>query len=75
MKIFVIGGTGFLGSFLVPRLAAAHHDVSVLTRHMEKKDSVEKMGAAWIIGDILKPDDFLSYTKKPELIILLPCLL
>lgn len=69
MKIFVIGGTGFLGNYLVPRLAASHHDIRVLTRQIEKKDSIEKMGAAWIIGDILKPDDFLPDIKKPELII------
>lgn len=69
MKIFVIGGTGFLGSFLVPRLVKANHDISVLTRLSAKKESVQKMGADCSIGDILKPDDFLPRTSKSELII------
>lgn len=33
MKIVVSGGSGFIGSELVPRLVAAGHDVAVLTRN------------------------------------------
>ncbi|MCX6214922.1 NAD-dependent epimerase/dehydratase family protein [Spirosoma sp.] len=32
MKIVVIGGTGHIGTFLVPRLVAAGHDVTVVSR-------------------------------------------
>lgn len=32
MRILVIGGTGFIGRFLLPELVRAGHDVSVLTR-------------------------------------------
>lgn len=32
MRILVVGGTGFIGRFLVPRLASAHHDVAVMQR-------------------------------------------
>src|SRR5829696_5178187 len=32
MRVLVIGGTGFIGRFLVPRLLAAGHDVAVVQR-------------------------------------------
>jgi nucleoside-diphosphate-sugar epimerase len=32
MKVLVIGGTGHIGTYLVPRLVRAGHDVSVITR-------------------------------------------
>ncbi len=36
MKIAVIGGTGHIGTFLVPRLVMAGHDVTVVTRRKAK---------------------------------------
>lgn len=35
MRVLVTGGTGFIGEVLCPRLAAAGHDVVVLTRQAE----------------------------------------
>jgi uncharacterized protein YbjT (DUF2867 family) len=39
-KILVTGGTGVLGSYLVPRLAARDHDVRRLSRHASGPDAV-----------------------------------
>ena len=36
MKIVVIGGTGHIGTFLVPRLVAAGHDVTVISRRQRE---------------------------------------
>ena len=36
MRITVIGGTGHIGTFLVPRLVMAGHDVTVVTRQKAK---------------------------------------
>lgn len=36
MRITVIGGTGHIGTFLVPRLVMAGHDVTVVTRRKAK---------------------------------------
>jgi len=35
-KIVVLGGTGFVGSHLVPRLHADGHSITVLSRNREK---------------------------------------
>jgi len=36
MKIIVIGGTGHIGTFLVPRLVVSGHDVVVITRGQQQ---------------------------------------
>lgn len=35
MKIFIVGGSGFVGGHLVRRLAAAGHQVTIATRHQQ----------------------------------------
>lgn len=49
MRILVIGGTGFIGRFLVPRLIDAGHDVAVLQRPESAKPLPD--GARSIHGD------------------------
>jgi nucleoside-diphosphate-sugar epimerase len=49
MRILVLGGTGFIGRFLVPRLIDAGHDVAVLQRPDSAKTVAE--GARSIRGD------------------------
>jgi nucleoside-diphosphate-sugar epimerase len=47
--IFVSGGTGFIGSYLVKRLLAANHVVHVLSRGSYASDSPQLQ---WFTGDI-----------------------
>ncbi len=37
MKILVIGGTGHIGSYLIPRLILNGHEVSVVSRDSQPK--------------------------------------
>jgi nucleoside-diphosphate-sugar epimerase len=53
MRILVAGATGALGRRLVPRLAAAGHDVTGMTRSSGKRDTIEGMGAAAVVADAL----------------------
>lgn len=71
MKIFLIGGTGLLGSYLLPRLIASGHEVYALTRDVSKIGKIGKIGAYGILGDIRNPLLFRKLLPgKPELIIL-----
>jgi uncharacterized protein (TIGR01777 family) len=40
MKILLTGGTGLIGSHLIPRLQALHHEITVVTRSPEKARQV-----------------------------------
>jgi len=50
MKVIIIGGTGHVGTFLVPRLVMAEHEVVVISRQKREPyishpawSSVERM--------------------------------
>ena len=56
MKVLVAGATGALGRQLVPRLVAAGHDVTGMTRSNARAGAVRGLGAAPVIADALDPD-------------------
>jgi nucleoside-diphosphate-sugar epimerase len=60
MKILIIGGTGLVGSYLLPKLVAKNHEVFALTRSVEKIAKINKLGAYGISGDIRDPKSFKS---------------
>ena len=52
MNIFIAGGTGAIGRFLVPLLVKAGHKVTVLTRSPDRTAQLGQMGAVPVIGDV-----------------------
>ncbi|HET7366477.1 MAG TPA: NAD(P)-dependent oxidoreductase [Burkholderiales bacterium] len=52
MNIFVAGGTGAIGRFLVPLLANAGHKVIALTRSPDRTAQLAQMGAVPVVGDV-----------------------
>jgi 2-alkyl-3-oxoalkanoate reductase len=60
MRIFVIGGTGLVGSYLLPRLVKDGDEVYALTRNKDKIEKIKKIGANGILGDIRIPQAFKS---------------
>src|SRR3989304_5833050 len=60
MKIFVIGGTGLVGSYLLPRLIEMGYEVYALTRTAEKIEKINRLGAHGLLGDIRNPESFLK---------------
>lgn len=56
MSILVIGGTGFIGRFIVEQLIAEHIPVTVLTRNPQKMNLFTKQ-VKFIVGDLTHYDD------------------
>ena len=56
MKILVAGATGAMGKQLVPRLAAAGHEVFGTTRGAGRTEAVRALGATPLVVDALDPD-------------------
>jgi nucleoside-diphosphate-sugar epimerase len=72
MKVFLIGGTGLVGSYLLPRLIEKGHEVYVLTRDAGKINQISKLGAYGILGNIRNPIAFKNLLpNRPEVIILI----
>ncbi|MHA6669868.1 NAD-dependent epimerase/dehydratase family protein [Homoserinimonas sp. A447] len=55
MRVFVAGGTGVIGSRVVPRLIAGGHQVTATTTSPGKVDFLRRLGADAVIMDGLDP--------------------
>jgi nucleoside-diphosphate-sugar epimerase len=69
MKIFLIGGTGFLGSYLVPRLIEKGHHLTLLTRNKSKVPLYDPYRVSLIEGDLLCPDEFVQSLSSHDLLV------
>jgi nucleoside-diphosphate-sugar epimerase len=72
MRILLIGGTGLVGSYLLPLLIDKGHEVYALTRDEHKVDKIKNLGAYGVLGDIRNPPSFKDKLPEiPDIIILL----
>src|SRR5262245_47448379 len=60
MRIFITGGTGYVGSAVMEAFVRAGHHVDALVRNSERAAHVLARGAHPILGDLTKPS---SYTE------------
>src|SRR5438034_7748581 len=59
-RVFVTGGSGFIGRSLVRQLRARGDDVTALVRERARGQSLTDMGATVIEGDVAGPVDHLA---------------
>ncbi len=52
MRVFVAGATGAIGQPLLPRLVAAGHEVTGMTRSAERAEEIERAGASAAVCDV-----------------------
>jgi len=55
MRIFVSGGTGFIGSYLVRKLLADGHEVIALARSLTAMNRIRELGAEPVEGELSIP--------------------
>lgn len=66
MRVFVTGATGFIGSYLVPELIGAGHQVLGLTRSDTGADALSAAGAEVIRGDVNDLDRLRSVARGAD---------
>jgi 2-alkyl-3-oxoalkanoate reductase len=71
MKVFVTGGTGAIGQFLLPLLVENKHEVVALTRSANKATKLEDIGATAVIANPLDKQALTAAVRRaePEVII------
>lgn len=69
MKVLVLGGTGSIGSAIVPCLCARGHEVSALARSDASAAKVETMGARAVRGDIASPETWAPALDDTDAVI------
>lgn len=52
MRIFLTGGTGYIGGALARRLAAEGHEIRALVRATSNVEKLKEIGSATFVGDI-----------------------
>jgi uncharacterized protein (TIGR01777 family) len=67
MKIFITGGTGFVGRSLCGLLEKNDHQLTVLTRHAGKRAGGS--GRTYLVGDPLQPGDWQKELASHQVII------
>jgi nucleoside-diphosphate-sugar epimerase len=60
MNVFVAGGSGTIGVPLVRALVAEGHQVSALTRSLDRQDELRALGASAVVADALDRDALIA---------------
>jgi len=66
MKVFVTGGTGHIGSYIIPELVAAGHEVTGLARSDKSAAAVSALGAKVRRGDISDLDGLKAAAAESD---------
>jgi nucleoside-diphosphate-sugar epimerase len=70
MRIFLTGGTGYIGSAVLDVLVRAGHHVDALVRNNEKAAQVQGRGANPVLGDLADPTSYVDVVAAVDGVIL-----
>jgi len=66
MRIFLTGGTGYIGSAVLDSLVRAGHHVDVLVRNREKATAIQTRGAHPLLGDLAQPESYAPVAEGAD---------
>lgn len=66
MRVFVTGGTGHIGSYIIPELVAAGHEVTGLARSDKAAAAMSALGAKVRLGDISDLDGLKAAAAESD---------
>jgi nucleoside-diphosphate-sugar epimerase len=69
MRVFLTGGTGYLGSAILDALFRAGHQVVAIARDPEKVGRLEARGATAVLADIDTPQRYVNHVKQCDAVI------
>lgn len=69
MRVFITGGTGFIGSRLVPFLREREHELRVLARSPQAVAAVHRLGALPVEGDLATPGPWQEAVAQCEAVV------
>jgi nucleoside-diphosphate-sugar epimerase len=69
MRVFLTGGTGYIGSAVLDALLRAGHRVTVLVRDPEKAERVNARGAHAIVGELGTPKTYMAALDTIEAVV------
>ena len=69
MRVFVTGGTGYIGSAVVLHLVRSGHSVTGLVRSPERAPVLERLGARPVVGDIKVPETYAASAGEHEALV------
>ena len=69
MRVFVTGGTGYIGSAVVHELVSAGHEVTGLVRNDAAMARLAGMGAAAARGELHDPSSYAAVAEKHDAIV------
>ena len=69
MRIFLTGGTGYIGSAILEASLRAGHHVTALVRDPEKAEQVSLRGGHPIVGELGKPAAYVAAAEDADVIV------
>jgi nucleoside-diphosphate-sugar epimerase len=69
MKVFLTGGTGYIGSAVLEALFRAGHQVVAIARDPEKVEKLNARGATGILAEVATPKKYLPEVQTCDVVI------